>query len=441
MSRPGDREGERAFAKAEVVSITVTGKAGAAAPVTTNVKFADGAANGAEIGFSGASVDTSNDLNIMYNLTAPKWIGASATATVEAQITINGVPAATATTTTSAVSGGVLAGTKAAAVSNVPSGAKVEVVITEITYSHVAIQYLNHSGEDITGKMTAAGSEDEAAVASGASAAVEYSTTDQTNKPSFTLTSGAVAGTVGSVTYVTDSWNATITGLQAKGDAAVVITVDDSAVEPTFALALDGTNVKSGSDANTLSDWGVTGATDGAQKATVTLSSNAGALKPTDNATLTITNKTALVDAFEYTATVTLDSGATYTKDYNGTANGATVFTISGIQADTKVTGVELAVKTPKLAVTKAEFGAGNTKLTLTFNAAINPATAIAGNFGLTNVTAGATTTVEMSGEDTIVISVVGGSFSGAVTMTAGAVQSKAAAANTAVGGSWTPAP
>nr|WP_325294101.1 hypothetical protein [uncultured Oscillibacter sp.] len=411
MSRPGDREGERAFAKAEVVSITVTGKAGAAAPVTTNVTIQPGKENGADASSSGAVIDSTGAINVNFSLKAPEWVPAGAAMTVGYQIKVNGAtmktvaPAAFTDKVGNTLSGYVVESV-ADALSGVTlsGGEKVEILITSIAYDKVSIKYVDASGTDITDKMASGTSM--AADTTPTNITIKYPSTDASNFPVISVVSGLTAqGTITQPNALTGgvTANGSIAGYTIKGTEEVVIKIDATQVTPSFSLSL-GDAV---TGTLTLADFGVPGTTDSTKTTTLTLGSNKNSLTAGVPCVVTLGKVSGLADSFKYMATITLDDGQTFTKELDKTGTSDTTFSVE-VTKDTVITGLAIEV-TPKL--TAAAVLDGTNKLEITFSTPVKASTVTAANLG---ITAGTNT---QNADDVIDVVVAGDGLSATVTV------------------------
>ena len=407
----------------------MTGKAGAAAPVTTNVTIQPGKENGADASSSGAVIDSTGAINVNFSLKAPEWVPAGAAMTVGYQIKVNGAtmktvaPAAFTDKVGNTLSGYVVESVADALPGvTLSGGEKVEILITSIAYDKVSIKYVDASGTDITDKMASGTST--AADTTPTTITIKYPSTDASNFPVISVVSGLTAqGTITQPSALSGGVTAdgSIAGYTIKGTEEVVIKIDATQVTPSFSLSL-GDAV---TGTLTLSNHGVTGTTDGAKTVTVALGANATSM--TDQSVCTVTVSAAeLTEAYKYAAKITLDDGQTYIEDCDkGGTNPLAVFSVENITKDTQITKLEI-IETPKLA-TQLSLNDAKNKLTLTFNTPVDPDTVKS----LTNlgITAGTQTTgttsdvikveVDADGMRAVVTVADGKTFCGTITLTA----------------------
>ncbi len=276
MSRPGDREGERAFAKAEVVSITVTGKAGASTdPKGNEVVLAKGVEN-ATLNAGNAAV-SGGKVTFEASITGPEWSKNLVATDIEFkyQVESNGVvvvPEITTAINPTKAGGNLYTFTESNISHSTPAGAgisaalPVKVTITEITYKAADIKYVDDDMNDITADvLKAAGttldntssSESKLSTSTtGTSFGVGYTSADKTTtKLTAKIISGSGTGVTGEALSAALS-TATASGLStaatalkanAKGDGFVVVQISGiKDLKPLFTLTADTANLTNG---------------------------------------------------------------------------------------------------------------------------------------------------------------------------------------------------
>ena len=238
LSRPGDREGERAFAKAEVVSITVTGKAGAAAPITNTVHFANNSTSGfgVVIGANGAMVNGSSKIVFNARLAMPEWLSKAtgAGSTAKADVYVNGQFAEEVTISSLTGSAGdenfILAGTTTGTYYN-PQNISVE--ITEILWDEVTVKFVGDNGAEVAGDDFAG------SVYAGSTASAAMAAAGSGEALTFKYTS-SVDGA--QVTFTVDTTKGVKLDTGATGTSTLTTTKDTAAAaSPTQKVLPDGT--------------------------------------------------------------------------------------------------------------------------------------------------------------------------------------------------------
>ncbi len=268
--------GERAFAKAEVVSITVTGKAGASTdPKGNEVVLAEGVEN-ATLNAGNAAV-SGGKVTFEASITGPEWSKNLVATDIEFkyQVESNGVvvvPEITTAINPTKAGGNLYTFTESNISHSTPAGAgisaalPVKVTITEITYKAADIKYVDDDMNDITADvLKAAGttldntSTKESKLptsTTGASFGVGYTSADKTTtKLTAKIISGSGTGVTGEALSAALS-TATASGLStaatalkanAKGDGFVVVQISGiKDLKPLFTLTADTANLTNG---------------------------------------------------------------------------------------------------------------------------------------------------------------------------------------------------
>ena len=415
---------------------------------SANVKFADNAITGGATlnpALCGATV-TGNAVNLFISLTAPDWARPDAGTAGNNKISFNvyandqlvdsqTIQACTGATAYSKTSSGETLGTltyanAAAANGKIPVGADVRVEITRVYYKDVAVKFVDESGNAITGLAAAPDTSDTAAVTSTATQTADatgfkfklpHKDGNDASGAAVTLSAKVIGGvsntsnTAKSVTFTGAATNAFVgTGIGAgeaivTGNGPVVIEISNTGKLSKYGNLTDATGITA---ATTLGDHGVTSTADAALTfgGTLTLASNTN-MTSGSFASVTVPS-IAFKDAYGYTVTLTLSNGKSVSRD--ALAGAATVIPVGGIEGNVTITDVTFSAPKARVKAT-GSFNADKTVLTINFSEPIathtwadSDFTAIAAG---SEITTGATVSYSVVDEQTVTVTVMGGTF------------------------------
>ena len=348
---------------------------------TTNVKFKGDVStmSGAKIGTSSAMV-TGGNVVVTFLMEAPTWAMTGGTITYNVKVNGNQVNATPITQAVTIAAGSTLMSgqaTDATGTVQIPDNAAVEVEITNVAYTNVAVQYVAADGvTDISSKFAPG---IKTIAVSATTLTVAYTSSDTTNVPAVSIVSGAT-GTVPAATNTAGSISCAITGMVVSGDQPVIIKVDEAALTPGKTVTIDNS---AGGDLFTtgvkLSEFGITNAD---KDATLKLAFNTSDQTATVQDGLNLNTATlkatisAVTGAYEYEVTVkNLDNAKAAVTSATQTAFKAQAVALTSDVTITKA-DVEVKIAEQVLAIDAAKTTWTPASVTIVFTEKVDAAEA-----------------------------------------------------------------